>query len=120
MKLKIQLADVESAFACALISRGTSSAGINQGRPHHPNAKNVLKTKRNVAAHMPAEVPPMLVLIARTAIERAMPTDPVRSRGRRPSRSTRKMAGIVASQYSVPLHAARMRDVKPDSPISFS
>lgn len=79
LKLNIQFADVESAFACARISRGTSSAGYSHGIDSHPSAKKVLKTNRKVAATMPHFGPPMLVMAASIAIETAIlinPTDP--------------------------------------------
>lgn len=46
IKLKIQLAEVESALAGARILSGTISAGYSQLMPSQPTAKKVLKMNK--------------------------------------------------------------------------
>ena len=53
MKLNIQFAVVEMAFAGARMDRGVISAGYSQVMPNQPMAKQVLKRKRNRAATIP-------------------------------------------------------------------
>lgn len=42
----------------------------------------------------------ILVEMAKTAMDRAMPTEPTSSKGRRPMRSTKNMAGSMASWHA--------------------
>lgn len=65
MKLNAQLADVESAFAGALIRSGTISAGYNQVMPSQPTAKKELNRKRKSAATMPEPLDPIFVMIVK-------------------------------------------------------
>jgi hypothetical protein len=81
--------------------------------PSQPTAKKVLKMKRNAAATIPGPVPPTLVMIARITIEADMPAAPNNMSGRRPYFSMHHTAIQDARKYSVPLAAARIRDVKP-------
>lgn len=53
IKLKIQFAVVEMAFAGARMDNGVSSDGISQVIPSQPMAKKVLKRKSMEAAAMP-------------------------------------------------------------------
>ena len=109
-KLNAQLADVDKAFAGALILRGTISAGYSHVIPSQPIAKNVLNTKRNTAAHIPPLALLKLVATARTTIERDMPAAPKTMRLLRPNLSIVNTAIHEAAKYSVPLAAAIMVD----------
>ena len=76
MKLNAQFADVDKAFAGALIRRGTISAGYSHVIPNHPTAKKELKMKRKSAATMPGPLPPIESMIARMIMEKLWPAAP--------------------------------------------
>jgi hypothetical protein len=116
MKLKIQFDEVDRALAGARIRSGVISAGYSQVIPSQPTAKNELKTKRST---MPAiwfglavEAPTP----ASAAMVAACPAAPKSISFRRPTLSTKKTAGHEAMKYSVPLRAARRRDMNGDMP----
>ena len=93
-KLKIQFAEVDKAFAGALIFKGTISAGYSQVIPSQPTAKNVLKTKSRAMTAMDGPrgglSPPVSdAEPARAAIVAAWPAAPKSINFRRPTRSTR-------------------------------
>ena len=118
IKLKAQLPEVDNALAGARIRRGTISAGYNHVIPNQPQAKNVLNTKRNTAATIPGFVwPTKLVLIAKTTMDRDMPAAPNNIRGRRPAFSMMKIGSQEAMKYSVPLQAAKIRDMSEPIPM---
>ena len=119
MKLNAQLAEVATALAGARILSGTISAGYNQVMPNQPMAKKVLKIKRKVAATMPAFDPPILVITARMTMEPLIPAAPNSMSLRRPTFSMMNTAIQLARKYSVPLQAARIREMKGVRPISF-
>lgn len=76
---------------------------------------------RNAAATIPAAVFPLrLLVMARTTMLRLIPMAPMSMRGRRPMRSMVKTGMNEARKYSVPLQAARMREMNPLRPIWFS
>lgn len=79
-----------------------------------------MKMNRNTAATIPGPVPPTDVTAARTTIDRDIPTAPINIKGRRPTFSMVKTAIQDAKKYSVPLQAAKIRERKPDRPISCS
>lgn len=137
MKLKIQFADVDRAFAGARIRSGTISAGYSldnmllvtpfdqtqlvtyQVIPSQPIAKKVLKINKKAAATMPGPVPPTDVQAANTTIESDWPTAPKSMSWRRPNFSIVKTAIQEAIKYSVPLQAARIREMKGVRPMLF-
>jgi hypothetical protein len=119
IKLKAQFALVDNALAGAQIRKGTTSAGYNQVMPSQPTAKKVLKIKRKAAATIPGTVPPTLVITASMTMEADCPAAPNSMSLRRPIFSTIKTAIQEARKYSVPLHAARIRDMKGLRLISF-
>ena len=83
-------------------------------------AKNVLKMNKNVAATMPAFDPPTFVITARMTMDPDIPAAPNNISFRRPTFSTMKTAIQEARKYSVPLQAARMREMNGVRPISVS
>jgi hypothetical protein len=96
----------------------TISAGYSQVIPNQPKAKKVLKTNKNTAAAIPGLLSPSkLVVMAKTIIEIDIPAAPINISGRRPTFSIMKMGIRDARKYSVPLQAARIRDVKPSIPM---
>lgn len=119
MKLNAQLALVLRALEGARMRKGTISAGYNHVIPSHPIAKKVLKTNKKVAATIPQAVPPIFVMTARIIMEMDMPAAPTNMSFRRPTFSMMKTAIQEAKKYSVPLHAARIREMKGVNPISF-
>lgn len=88
--------------------------------PSQPTAKNELKTKRKAAATIPAAVLRSSALlpsfiefaIARTTMDNDMPTAPKSMSERRPNFSIMKTGIQETKKYSVPLHAARIREMK--------
>lgn len=82
--------------------------------------KKVLKTNKKVAATMSGAVPPILVMTASITIEMDMPYAPKSMSLRRPTFSMMKTAIQEARKYSVPLQAARIREMNGVRPISFS
>ena len=119
IKLNAQFADVLTAFAGARMRSGTISAGYSHVIPSQPMAKKVLKIKRKAAAMMPGAVPPILVITARMIIEADMPAAPKSMSLRLPTFSMMNTAIQDARKYSVPLQAARMREMNGVRPISF-
>ena len=98
--------------------RLTISAGYSQVIPNHPTAKNVLKMNKKAAATIPGPEPPILVMTARMIMEADWPTAPNSISLRRPVFSMMNTAIHEARKYSVPLQAARMREMKGVKPIS--
>ena len=112
-----QFEAVLNAFAGARIRRPTISAGYNQVIPSHPRAKNELKTnKRTQETIWAAELPERLPRIANKMKDAVCPNEPTSMSFRRPNRSMTKMAMRLAKKYSVPLHAATMRDFVSERP----
>lgn len=116
IKLKTQLADVDTALAGARILKGTISAGYSQVMPSQPIAKKVLKTKRKTVLPIPAFGPLMLAVIAKTTMDSDIPAAPNSIRERRPNLSIVKTAIQEARKYSVPLAPAMIRESSPERP----
>lgn len=91
----------------------------SQVMPSQPMAKKELKTNRNAAATIPAAVlrfssvlPSFTELTAaRTTMDKDMPTAPKSMSERRPNFSMMKTGTQEIKKYSVPLQAARMREI---------
>lgn len=88
----------------------------NQVIPSHPTAKNELKTNSKIALMTLAAELSMLPKIARRIIVIVCPTDPKNINFRLPTRSISAIAIKDARKYSVPLHAAIMRDLTSEMP----
>lgn len=116
-KLNSQFAEVLSPLTGALMFRGVISDAYNHVIPSQPIEQNVLKTKKNTAATTEAALLCLGAVDAhwvpqRTAIVAACPKAEKIINLRLPKRSTVKNEIHDAMKYSVPLHAARMREVK--------
>ena len=99
--------------------RPTISAGYNHVMPSQPRAKNELNTNSRMQEMIcAAPFPERLPSIASRTKEMVCPKEPMSMSLRRPTRSMMKMAMRLARKYSVPLHAATMREFKSDSPRS--
>ena len=110
---------VLSAFAGARLLRPTISAAYNHVMPSQPAAKNELNTNSMMHEMIwAAALPERLPMIASRTIEMHCPKAPTSMSFRRPTRSMTKMAMRLARKYSVPLHAATMRNIVSDSPRS--
>ncbi|CRJ80428.1 hypothetical protein BN1708_000245 [Verticillium longisporum] len=100
--------------------------------PSQPMAKKVLKMKRKTMPVIWKAVPSWeltpvrMAMVAaweltpvRMAMVAAWPAAPKSMSLRRPTRSTSQMGGSEARKYSVPLRAARRRDMNGDMPSCF-
>ena len=114
-----QFVAVLNAFAGARMRRPTISAGYNHVMPNQPRAKNELNTNSRIhEMTWAAEFSERLPRIARRTNEMVCPMEPMIMSFRLPTRSMMKIAMRLARKYSVPLHAATMRDFVSDSPRS--